>query len=86
MRERGFRISEMPEFLPLAEYVHIPMEGVFQFYASGHTPLNAAIRCFVVSELGKTAEVPDELATEDDPSDDQPRDRENNRINDRPAT
>lgn len=40
---------------------NIRVTGEYEFHQTGPTPLIAAMRCYVVSKMGDTVEIPDEL-------------------------
>lgn len=60
----GFNLEERPETLPLAQTYYDQMSGGYRYHASGPTPLIAAMRCYVVSKLGDTVELPEQLLSQ----------------------
>lgn len=40
---------------------NVRVDGEYEFQSVGHTPLIAAMRCYVASKLGDEVEIPDEL-------------------------
>lgn len=61
MAEEGFSLGEKPETQAHARVGYKPMAGEYKFFGNGETMLIAAARCYVVSRLGETVEVPEEL-------------------------
>ena len=49
-----------PDVWTAAAYHKAP-DGTMLYYEDGHTPLIAAMRCFVSSKLGDEVEIPEEL-------------------------